>query len=132
MNVLEFYNLVREKYPNITEKADKEHIRIWGEIDTDFAYSWFESLANAINKEMVAGVKANEYLDLFTFIDSHFQIGDDELKDCIDVAFTENLFWEVPVKQKEPFWNILPERLKELYINFHQNVYTDWFGRKLL
>ena len=120
MIVLELYNLIRGKYPDITKKADKEHIRIWGEIDPEFAYSWFESLANAINKEMVAGVTADKHLDLFTFIDSQFNFGDDKLKDCIDVAFTENLFWEVPVDKREPYWNILPERLKKLYINFHQ------------
>ena len=120
MSVLKLYNTTRKRYPDITEKADKEHIRIWDEVDPEFAYSWFESLANAINKEMVEGVEAEIYIDLFNYLDFQFQAGDERTRNCIDVAFTENLFWDVPVKKQEPFWIILPATLKELYIKFHR------------
>ena len=40
MTLLEFYNETRQKFPEVTEKADKEHIRLWGEVDPKFAYSW--------------------------------------------------------------------------------------------
>jgi hypothetical protein len=42
MSVLDFYNEVRKASPAITEKADIEHIRIWGEIDPDSAFCWFD------------------------------------------------------------------------------------------
>ncbi len=119
MSVLEFYNVTRDKYPDVTEKADKEHVRIWGDLDPEFAYSWFESLANALNKEMTEGVDPEKYRDLLEFISAQFQTGDEEVKNCIDVAFTENLFWEVPSIKAKAYWELLPENLKELYVNFH-------------
>jgi len=122
MGVLGFYNVIRDKYPGVTEIADKEHIQIWGDVDPEFAYSWFESLANALNKEMTEGVDAEKYKGLLNFISAHFQAEDEEVKNCIDVAFTENLFWQVPAVKAEVYWKILPDNLKELYVNFHRGV----------
>jgi hypothetical protein len=96
MSVLEFYHLTRTQFPGVTEKADQEHIRQWDEIDPEFAYPWFESLAKALNNEMLEDVDVSKYMNLFEFISAQYQTGDEEVKDCIDVAFTENLFWEVP------------------------------------
>lgn len=119
MSVLDFYNVTRTNYPDVTEKADKEHIRMWDEIDPEFAYSWFESLANALNIEMTSNVEVEKHKKLLEFISAKYRTGEKEVKNCIDVAFTENLFWEVPAIKAEPYWKTLPENLKELYIDFH-------------
>ena len=50
MSVLDLYNECRGKFPEIAEIADVEHIRIWGEVDPEFAHLWFESLASATVK----------------------------------------------------------------------------------
>lgn len=68
MSVLNMYNDFRVKFPEITKKADEEHIKCWDEINPDFAYSWFESLANAINQEMNKGVDAQEYKKVFELL----------------------------------------------------------------
>ena len=44
--ILEFYDAFRDQFPEITIKADKEHIKYWGELDRNFSPPWFESLAN--------------------------------------------------------------------------------------
>ena len=121
MSVLEIYNEFRAKFPGVTKKADEEHIRIWGEIDLKFAYSWFESLAKALNAQMIEGAPVATYKPAFEFIRSKYINGDGAIKNCIDVAFVENLFWQVPPEKAEPYWNALPDILKELYTEFHKS-----------
>ena len=119
MSVLEFYNLTRERFADITQIADKEHIKIWDDIDPDFAYSWFESLAKALNKEIISGADSGKYKELFNFINSNYLAGNEQVKNCIDVAFTENLFWQISPSKVLPYWNILPPELQALYVKFH-------------
>lgn len=56
----DFYVAVRLQFPDISLKADKEYVEYWGEaieeIHSGAAYSWFESLANALNTEMKQGI----------------------------------------------------------------------------
>ncbi|RDH41181.1 DUF7674 family protein [Zooshikella ganghwensis] len=119
MPILDMYNQFRETFPDLTEKTDKEHIRRWSEVDPDFAYSWFESLANALNNEMNKKISVSKYSEVFEFIRSHFMNGNKEARNCIDVAFTENLFWQVKPENAKPYWDALPNVLKELYVDFH-------------
>lgn len=119
MPILEFYNETREKFPLITEKADREHIRIWDDLDPELAYLWFESLAKALNSEMSSEVSPIKYKGLFLYMSATFNDGDKEVRNCIDVAFTENLFWKISSVKAQPFWELLPSNLKDLYVNFH-------------
>ena len=45
--------------------------------------------------------------------------GEKDLKKAIDVAFVENLFWQVPKDKLKPYWESLPKNLQNLYIGFH-------------
>ena len=119
MDVLDFYNDTRVKFPEITEKADKKHIEMWGEINPEFAYSWFESLANALNAEMFRGVDPSKHKELFNYISARFKTGSEKVKNCIDVSFAENLFWKVPGLKAKPYWVLFPSNLRELYVKFH-------------
>ncbi|MCG8613048.1 MAG: hypothetical protein MI864_21260 [Pseudomonadales bacterium] len=119
MSVIHLYEEFRIKFPAIAEKSDSRHIKIWGNLDPEFAYSWFESLANTLNNEMSRGVPASKYAGIFRFILTQFQSGDAEVRKCIDVAFTENLFYQIEVEKIKPYWQILPKELKNLYVNFH-------------
>jgi hypothetical protein len=118
-SVVDLYNAVRDRYPEITETADRIHVNMWGELDPEFAYSWFESLANALNSDMHKGINASNHMKLFSFLNQTLQGSGPEIKNCIDVAFVENLFWQVPSDKSEPYWAKLPASLKELYIGFH-------------
>ena len=112
---------IKAEYPVISEKADKEYTRQWGDF-TDlehYSYAWFEALANALNKEMSNEVEQTKYERLFALISKSLLEADEHLKKAIDVAFVENLFWQVPAKKAKNYWVSLPNNLKELYVNFH-------------
>ena len=116
-----FCEEVKAKFPAISAKADREYIRQWGDFETDlYSYSWFESLANALNIEMDKGVPPKDYQDLFSFVSNGFLKGDEDTQNAIDVAFVENLFWNVSSSASELYWNTLPENLKDLYLSFHR------------
>ena len=120
--VLDLYNAVRDRFPEITAKADREHIKYWGELDPEFAYSWFESLANALNEEMSIEADCRAHEELLAFISRTLQGCSKEMHTCIDVSFVENLFWRVPGFKAEPYWRVLPEPLKVLYLGFHSRA----------
>lgn len=120
--VLDLYNAVRDRFPEITAKADREHIKYWGELDPEFAYSWFHSLANALNGEMSRETDCRAHEELMVFISGALQGCSKEIHTCIDVSFVENLFWQVPGIKAEPHWNALPEALQELYLGFHNRA----------
>lgn len=119
MNRDEFCNSIKEQYPVISAKADEEYTQRWGDDLEYYSHIWFEALADRLNVEMNKGSSAQEYRKLFCSISSFFSSGDEEIKKCIDVAFVENLFWQVPAKKVKDYWEIMPENLKMLYLNFH-------------
>lgn len=119
--VIDLYNAVRKKFPTTQEKADRIHVRQWGETDPEFAYSWFESLAYALNEEMSRSVDSQIHEPLLTYISSILPSASEPVYRCIDVAFVENLFWQVPSIKCAPYWERLPPPLKELYLGFHRH-----------
>ncbi|MGF1688577.1 hypothetical protein L4C36_18135 [Photobacterium japonica] len=119
MLLLEMYEEFRIEFPGITAKADSIHVKQWGSLDPDDAYSWFESLANALNGEMRRGTAPTHYKDLFEYFRKKYLFEDDDIKNCIDVAFTENLFWQVNEEKSAPYWKQLPDTIKSLYKGFH-------------
>jgi len=119
--VIDLFNAIRGKFPGISERADEIHIRLFGETDPKFAYSWFESLANVLNAEMSKEVEARVHAPLFSYISGSFGVASPEVRNCIDVAFVENLFWQVPGIKCAPYWQQLPPTLRKLYIEFHHH-----------
>jgi hypothetical protein len=117
--VVDLYNVTRNRFPEITKAADKIHEQTFGLPGPDFSYSWFENLANALNKDMNNGISASKHMKLFSFINQALHDCGPEIKNCIDVAFVENLFWQVPSEKAEQYWAKLPTALKELYVGFH-------------
>lgn len=88
--------------------------------DTEYySYSWFEALANALNDEMRKDIDPGTHGELFETISNAFSTEGSDIKNAIDVAFVENLFWQVPENKSECYWVVLPKTLKELYVNFH-------------
>ena len=120
----DFCNTIKDKFPEISEKANHEYVRIWGDfMDSEYySYSWFEALANAINEEMHKGTPVDVYAGLIKFISSSFESGGEEIKRAIDVVFVENLFWNVPETKAKSYWEFLPGNLKDLYVEFHHKA----------
>lgn len=112
---------IKAKFPVISAKAEKQYRHFWGDGDSEFySYAWFESLANAVNCEMNRGSNPKEYEELFLAIGNAFIRGNEDIKKAIDVAFVENLFFDVPSSASELYWNSLPEVIKNLYFDFHK------------
>jgi hypothetical protein len=119
-SVLDLYNAVREQFPAATALADRVHVRQWGELDPAFSYSWFESLAYALNGEMSREEPYETHEPLFLFLAKALVQRGDAVHNCIDVAFVENLFWQVPAEKRACYWQRLPSSLRELYVAFHR------------
>ncbi|MBR2655165.1 MAG: hypothetical protein IKD58_01520 [Loktanella sp.] len=128
----EFCKSIKARYPVISAKADAEYQRLWDDFEGEhYSYSWFEALANALNKEMNKKVSVTEHQELLAVIGSSFESGDEAIRQCIEVAFVENLFWQVtPLEFMTAYWSALPENLKELYIAFHGRGPLEQFRRE--
>lgn len=121
MNLDDFCNDIKKRFPYISSRADQEYDAYWNSlVEMEFSsYFWFESLTNAINREMRRNTPPEDCLSLFDAIGQRYRDGQSEVKNAIDVAFVENLFWQVPGGDSMPFWEIMPCNLKELYVGFH-------------
>lgn len=119
--VAELYSEVRRRFPTIAGAADRDYIRLYGQLEPEHPYSWFGSLANALNDEMRRGIAFDVHRPLFLFMDGAASAASDEVHQCIDVSFVENLFWSVPREQSSPYWRNLPPRLQKLYVDFHRH-----------
>ncbi len=124
MDLDEYCSFIKASYPEISARADAEYDKKWNTfVKMDFSpYSWFESLAEALNKEMSMRVSPSAYKNLFEEIGRGFLVGEDEVKKAIDVSFVENLFWQVSERESEIYWAVLPENLKSLYLGFHHRL----------
>ena len=120
MSLDQFCEEMKSKFPSLSEKAEKEYLKFWGEIVPEFySYTWFNALARVLNTEMNKGVQPEEFKLLFSTIAVSFLNGSEEVKKAIDVSFVENLFWNVSSKASELHWSYFPEVLKKLYLEFH-------------
>ncbi|WP_177326914.1 hypothetical protein [Pseudomonas sp. ML96] len=117
-----FYQSVRSAFPDIAAKADGKYFDDWGDPLPQFEYSWFHSLANALNAQMNKGIAPSDHLPLFTLISDALEDCSAEVRNCIDVSFVENLFWQVPSDKAEGYWQQLPNPLKQLYLQFHRRA----------
>ncbi|MCG7977581.1 MAG: hypothetical protein N0E58_05515 [Candidatus Thiodiazotropha endolucinida] len=124
MNRDEFCQKIKRDFPAISARADKQYTRLWGDFtDTEYySYSWFEALANAINEEMRKETEPSQFADLLQIISTAYEAEEEEIRQAIDVAFVENLFWQVPETKSKSYWEALPENLRELYEGFHHRT----------
>lgn len=118
-SLLQFYRATRERFPLIVKLADKQHVADGWDLNDEFAYSWFQSLANLLNANMrkEAGLDICEMV--FEYMRQQYLDGSPEVRNCIDVSFVENLFWQVSSKKAKSYWLNMPDVLKDLYLGFH-------------
>ncbi|WKB51834.1 DUF7674 family protein [Eleftheria terrae] len=109
---------VRSSFPKISQAADDHYERRFGGESPRHAHAWFESLANALNLEMSRGVDPRQHRALLSHLERALN-SSAEVFECLDVAFVENLFWQVPGAKAAPYWQSLPARFKSLYEGFH-------------
>lgn len=121
MSIDELFAQVHDSFPTISEAADRHYERQFGAESPVHAYSWFESLANALNLEMSHGIDPTTHRGLLTRLERALNSSEEVFK-CLDVAFVENLFWQVPATKAAPYWEQLPVRFKALYQGFHHRT----------
>ena len=121
MSLDELYEEVRGKFPLIAEAADRHYERQFGSEPPIYPYSWFESLANALNLEMSREVDPKVHRGLLTHLERALNSSEEVFR-CLAVAFVENLFWQVPTTKAGPYWQHLPARFKTLYEAFHHRT----------
>ena len=115
-----FFLAARERFPALAQRADRHCLNYWREPPSaQTAYSWFESAANALNDEMRREGSLVACSEFFGFVASIFASGSEEVRQCIDVSFVENLFRQVPPSKAAAYWKKLPRQLQELYLDFH-------------
>ena len=119
MSVLGMYCDFRSRFPEMAQAADTRHVKKWARVNDATAYSWFESLAGAINDQISAAEKDTDLLSVFSFFDEQLQGSDMEVKNCIDVSFVENLFWEVRPSSAANAWDAMPNSMQQRYLKFH-------------
>ena len=71
------------------------------------------------SKILLRQVPSKNYKNLFILISKEYSAGEQDTKTAIDVAFIENLFWQVSNNDAKSYWDILPMNLKNLYVGFH-------------
>ena len=117
---LAFYHQFRALFPAISNRADKAYFQQWNEeLKPLFIYLWFENVAQVINNEMNTEADATRLITLFEYLNNQYKSADSLIKQYIDVAIIENLFWHVKPAHAKPYWQILPPTLKALYSDFH-------------
>lgn len=119
MSVLEMYHDFRRRFPEMAQAADTRHANIWDSVDDETVHSWFESLADAINDQISAAEKDTDLHSVFSFFDKQLQSSNIEVKNCIDVSFVENLFWEVLPSAAANAWDAMPNSMQQMYLKFH-------------
>lgn len=119
MTLDELATEVRRRFPTIAKSADGHYERKFG--SPVHTYSWFESLADAMNAEMTRSIDPKTHDALLSHLERALNLSEDVFK-CLDVAFVENLFWQVPAGKAGPYWQRLPARLRALYEGFHHRT----------
>ena len=119
-DVLEFFTAAREKFPSVSARTDAIHIERLRDENLEFPFLWFENMAEVLNEDMREGVPYRDHAALFIFLTQQLGSGSDKVREYIDVAVVENLFWKVSADQARPWWRETPAALKQLYVGFHQ------------
>jgi len=115
-----FFRAARRAFPSLAGKADRHFLKYWNEQPSEEnAYSWFASVANALNQDMRRSACPSECAEFFKFVAHSFCSASGEVKRCIDVSFVENLFWQVSPAKSAAYWRALPPSLQALYVGFH-------------
>lgn len=113
-----FYQLVREKFKSDAEQAEKIYEGKGWEKEDEAYFIWFECFADVTNT-MMRRYNENDVKNHFSFFLFHFESGTNIIKECVDVSYVENLFWELDKKTCKHFWPLLPKKMQVLYLKFH-------------
>ena len=109
-----FIETVRKTLPRSSEHADGlMHQRGFNKDDS--CHLWIETFADVTNI-LIAARNRKEVTKHFSFFSRQYLEGSEEIKNCIDVSYVENLFFDLPDEDKKWAWKLLSEDLKKVYV----------------
>lgn len=83
--------------------------------DADAYETWLERFCDTTNTAMAQRDEQRVAAHL-AFMSQQLEHGDDEVHRAIDVAYTENLMWNLDTDAKRWAWARIPANLKRLYV----------------
>lgn len=110
-----FIQVIRSGLPETANWADALlHERGW-ELEDVEDYLWVEALADVTNQS-IHQRDERSFLGQVELVARQYDGGSKPMRNCIDVAYVENLMWNLPDHDKKWAWSRLPENLKKLYV----------------
>ena len=104
---------IRELFPLEAEKTDSWlRERYWDPAEATF--SWVEAFADRTS-EAVAQKEAKTVLAHTEFMSQEYRSGSPEVRNVIDVAYAENLMWDLDVSFRVWAWPHISAQVRELY-----------------
>jgi len=110
-SVAKMKEAVAARFPE-EAKATDAHMEFY---DADAYETWLERFCDTTNAAMAE--RDEQRVDAhLSFMSLHLEQGDADVRRAIDVAYTENLMWNLDVCAKRWAWPRIPANLKQLYV----------------
>lgn len=110
-----FVQGIRSGLPGAADRVDALMRERGWELEDVVDYLWVEALADVTN-ESIHQRDERSFLEQVELVARQYDRGSEPVRNCIDVAYAENLMWNLPDHDKKWAWSRLPENLKELYV----------------
>jgi hypothetical protein len=82
--------------------------------DDDAYETWLERFCDTTN-EAIAHRDEQRVRAHLSFMSQQLEIADDDMRRALDVAYVENLMWNLDLEAKRWAWHRIPSNLKQLY-----------------
>jgi hypothetical protein len=100
------------RFPEEAEVVDAQML----DFDDDAYETWMERFCDTTNEAMARrdGPLVHAHL---SFMSQQLADADEEGRQALDVAYTENLMWNLDVEAKRWAWPRVPANLRQLYVD---------------
>lgn len=107
---------IRRRFPEEARRTDEWHMeRGWEEVELDDApHLWIEAFADRTT-EAARATNWSTVRDHTEFMAEEYRRGSDPVKKLIDVAYAENLMWDLEDSAKLVAWPYLSQVVRDLY-----------------
>lgn len=106
-----------ERFPALAAAADREHERHGMDRSDGLLFSWFERLADVLNRQIGAD-GCPDWKPFMELLRAALAQGAPEVREYIDTAVVERLFYQMPSMKARPYWERMPATLQVLYVAF--------------
>jgi hypothetical protein len=107
---------IRQRFPDDAARTDEWHMdRGWEKTELDEApHLWVEAFADRTT-EAARAANWSVVEDHTEFMAAAYRSGSDAVKKLVDVAYAENLMWDLEDSAKVAAWPYVDEVVRDLY-----------------